>query len=355
MPELACILVGDHLGQVKKVLLEKNEVLTLPGCAEATRLNPVISIEPIGRDNKQLIANKDGQLYIYDPVRDETKSLDSGDENLIKALPIDSKKILLFYDKHVMFSDNGGEFARHKKGEVKNAKVNLDDNKLAIVGKDIPLRLYDIDKKIKLFEADPPEKDWLGIQPETFVSAVDFVGQTRIVTCSKSDSVIRVYDPKAKTKPVISANLDQQAFNEHAEAGRFICISATSQDGHAVVIGSNVGQLMALDLRFNVKQVPKKKLQPRTHKLVGSFKGSRGASMKDIKIIPASSLITKKSNDVSEYTTTDESKSFKVISCCLDRYLRIHDFNKNSRHLDRHIYMKTKPHTCSPVFFQDTV
>lgn len=359
--KLAYILVGDHLGQVKKVLYESGEITLLDGCASPSSSNPVVSIEAIEDQNKQLIANKSGEIYLHDSIRGSTKEYRSATkEALIKAIPFAQKKVFLVYDKQVSLAEKNGEFIKQKKGQIRNAKVH--DNGLAIVGQDIPLRLYDISTSNKIFEADPPEKDWLGISPDCYVSGLDYVGKTRIVTCSKSDSVIRVYDTKGKSKPVISAKIDQVAFNEHADSARFISVASNGDYGHSVVVGSNVGQMLAIDFRFNVKQLPRKKLQPKNHKVLGGFKGARGGSIKDVKIVPDFSGSTgtemdTDGDDESESEQDDYERRNrtpggpKVISCCLDRYLRIHNFT--NRALDKHIYMNTKPQCCLPVFYPE--
>lgn len=350
--QLAYLLVGDHLGQVKKVLIPSYEVSILADCASPSSSNPVVSIEPIiGNGNRQLIANKNGDLYIYDCIQGLTKPCTvKGHDSLIKALPVLKKKVLFVYDKHVILS--GNEIVKQKSGEIKNAQVKND--KLAYGGLNIPLKIFDIEKRVKVFEADPPEKDWLGIQPDIYVSGIEYIGETRVATCSKSDSVIRIYDTQRNNrKPVISVDINQTAFNEHADSARFISIASTGDSDHTVVVGSNVGQILAIDLRFHVKQVPKKKLQPRNHKILGGFKGARGASIKDLKLVPGSSINTAPCDDGdsdSDEAPRQDKRVYKVISCCLDRYLRIHDFTKTSRYLYKHVYMNTKPMCCSPVY-----
>lgn len=350
--QLAYILVGDHLGQVKRVLLPSGEVSTVPDCAKPSSSNPVVSIEQIQK-SKHLIANKNGELYVYDSVYGKTKQCETtGSDSLVKAIPLgENNDVVLVYEKQVIFNGRGGDdLIKQKKGQIKNAKTH--DNKLALVGKDIPLRIFDINTKSKIFEAGPPDKNWLGIQPECMVAGLDFVGQTRVATCSKSDSVIRVYDTrqqacKSLEKPIIKIDVNQTAFNEHADSGRFTSVASTGIEGHSIVVGSNVGQLLAIDLRFNVKQLPKKKLQPKTFKILGGFKGARGATVKDIKVVPSASVSCGQESEAAE------SFGYKVISCCLDRYLRIHNFSRTSRQLDKHVYMKTKPYCCSPVFYED--
>lgn len=348
--ELAFVLIGDHLGQVKKLLQPSNEISILLGSAPASKSNPVVSIEPIDKQNKQLIANQNGQLYVYDCVRDTTELGQKFEESLNKALPIsDGNNAVLLYDRQIILNDGSVFFKHSKKASLfKNAKITPNRDILATVGTNIPLRLFDLETKARVYDAEPPEKDWLGISPEVYVGGLDFLSQTRIATCSRSDSTIRVYDTLSKRqKPVILANVDQTASNEHADSARFHSIAATSLGGNSVVVGSNVGQIMAIDFRFqNVKpdKIAKKrsKLQPKAYKMLGNFKGSRGGSMKDIKVIPSFD------DGDSDNTITE---NYKVLSCCLDRYFRIHNFNKKFRDLDKHAFITTKPVCCSPVFY----
>lgn len=360
--KLAFMLVGDHLGQVKKVSYPSGKISILDDCGEPGKSKPVVSIEPIPHTSKQLIGIKNGELYLYDPIYDKTTACEQTSEGLIKALPIADKKMLLVYDKKVI-SECKKDLINLKKGTIQNGKVH--NNEIAIVGKDIPLKIFDISTNKRTFEADPPEKNWLGIRPDVYVASLDYVGQTRVATCSKSDSVIRVYDTKSRPSPVISVDINQTAFNEHADSARFLSVATTGDHGHCIVVGSNVGQILAIDLRFNVKQVPRKKLQPKRYKVLGGFKGSRGGSIKDLVIVPSigegKSLVAE-DGDVDEEMELDNipineksQNGYKVISCCLDRYLRIHNFTKTSRHLDKHVYMISKPLVCSPVYYEEVM
>lgn len=341
--ELEYILVGDHLGQVKKVLFPSGEVSLLGGGCLPSSSNPVMSIESIpGLETKQVIANREGQINIYDCIRDTIKELTTtGDANLNKAIPISEEVIALVYDKRITV-DGQETVIKQKRGEIKCAAVNRDN--IAYAGIDIPLRIIDSTNMKSLFEGSQPEKDWLGISPEVYVSDIAYVGETRVATCSRSDSVIRIFDTRGRTKPIITIDFNDTAFNEHAEACRFHSIASSGRDGHTVVAGTNVGQLFAVDLRFNVKPIPeKKRLRPKTHKILGSFKGARGATIKDIKLVPA---VVPKHAGRYEDDTVD---GYRVVSCCLDRYLRIYNFSKNNRSLLKHVYMTTKPQCCSPV------
>lgn len=343
--ELASILIGDHLGQVKKVLWPSGELSSLKDLGQPDKNNPILSIEPLD-GNAHLICRKNGELYLYDPVHDKTKEISCKTfEQLIRILPMGEGNFVYVQEKSLTFiSDTKKKETTItlKKGRIKVAQIGGDY--LSIAGKDIPLRVFDLKTKNKIFDANFPEKDWLGIQPECDVSDLNFVNHDKVATCSKSDSVIRVYDIKSgKPDPCISINLNQTAFNEYAEAGRFISI--TSARGHesnaktrTVIVGSNVGQQIAIELRFGIKSQPKKRLQSKPYKVLGGFKGSRGAAIKDISMIES-----------------DKSQGdYKVISCCLDRYVRVHNMSKTKgRNLEKHFYVKTKPICCSPVFYND--
>lgn len=343
-PELASILIGDHLGQVKKVSMPSGEVIILSNSALPDKSNPVVSIEPIYQQNKHLIANKDGSLYIYDSLHDSMEQCQTANQSLIKALPYAEEEVILIYDREICF-ESSGEVLKQKKGHIKNAKAL--GEKLAVVGEDIPLRVFNLSQKSKpIFDASPPDKNWLGIQPETHVANLEFIGPegNHIATCSRSDSVIRLYDIRQtskSSKPVVSVNLDHEAFNEHADAGRFVAIHSMKDKANTIVVGSNVGQLIAIDLRLSAVKPCKsakergKKFKPRGYKVLGGFRGARGATIKDVKIVPT------------------QSGECKLISCCLDRYLRLHNFSRNNRSLDKHVYMKTKPLVCSPIFYQN--
>lgn len=351
--KLAMILVGDHLGQVKKVIPDTKEVIPLAGCAIPTSSNPVVSIEPNPRkQTEQIIANKNGELYRYNAISNETKVIKLGlAESLTKALPMrECRGIMAIYESHINLHipKSGSDLflkLKHKKSKIAGSKISPQGDKLAIVGPDLPLQVLDVETKKQTFKADFPEKDWLGIQPDCFVSDLVYVGGHRIATCSRSDSVIRLYDvnQSSKTRPIISINLNQTTSVEHADSARFHTIASTNDYGHSIVVGSNVGQLLAIDLRFNVKELPqKKKIKPRTYKVLGGFKGQRGGSIKDVKIVP----------HFEETGDGDVVEKHRVISCCLDRYLRLHKFSKNLREFDQLFYMTTKPYCCSPIFFE---
>lgn len=345
--ELAFILVGDHLGQVKKVLLPSGEISTLAGCGAPSSSSSTVSIGPIkGSETKQLIAKKNGQLYLYDCAQDTIREIPlKASDELNEAVSITEEKIVLVYDRRITY-DGKEETIKQKSGKIKC--VSIREDRLGYGGFRVPLRVIDLETKARLYEASPPEKDWLGISPEVYISDLEYVDETRVATCSRSDSVVRVYDTRGKTKPIITVDFDKPAFNEHAEACKFHSIASTGENGHTIVVGSNVGQVFAIDLRFNIKEVPiKKRLKPRTHKVLGSFKGARGSSITDLKLVPAM---------VPAHSGRDEDdtvEGYRMISCSLDRYVRIYNFSRNNRSLYKHVYMTTKPLCCSPVLYPE--
>lgn len=417
---LAFILVGDHLGQIKRVY--PNGDVSIIGYTDLpSKDNPVVSIEPvklnsvkyydnIHRDfTRFLIGKRNSHIYHYNCIDDELTLVCCNfieGEQLISALPIQDNKILLVYEKridlvdynHAMSGkvvdhfcpntteDDGdnneppkkrrkkkktsqdiveqtklderkdldrphithGYFEFKKPIKLKINCASISGNNLAVAGSNLPLKVFDIKSKRLLFEGDQPEPDWLGIRPEIYVSSLQFVGgcakdeklPDKVVTCSKSDSVIRVFDINSNNskKPCITVDMNQTAFNEYASAPRFTSVSsspALTTASQSIVVGSNVGGLFGIELRFNIKRDHRKKLQKRNYSHIGGFKGSRGSTIKDVKV-------------------TFQDGGQKLISCCLDRFLRIHDFTTSklairSRYLHKEINLSTKPTVCFPV------
>ena len=210
---------------------------------------------------------------------------------------------------------------------------------LAIAGKNVDLKVFDLTTKQPIFTAKTLPHDWLGLKQQTWVSGVDWVGGNTksnscpswVATCSRSDSVIRIYDIKSKQrKPVMNINLKDQTFNNDSNPPSFTTICSTSvphtiaKPTQNLILGTTIGRMMALDLRFNTH----------SYRHLGAFKGFGGGAIRDIKYVPQS------------------HNSFKILSCSLDRFIRIHNFKTNAsstRSLETKIYLKTRPTCLHPI------
>ncbi|XP_054153318.1 uncharacterized protein LOC128952020 [Oppia nitens] len=216
-------------------------------------------------------------------------------------------------------------------------KVN--DHMLAIGGKNIDLKVFDLNTKQSIFNAKPLSNDWLGIKQETWISGVEWVGGNSksnecpswVATCSRSDSVVRVYDIKSKQKkPVMNINLKNETFNNDSNPPSFTAICSTSvphtiaKPTQNIILGTTIGRMMAVDLRFNTH----------SYRHLGVFKGFGGGAIRDVKYVGQT------------------HNTFKVLSCSLDRFVRIHNFKtcpSSTRSLESKIYIKTRPTCLQPI------
>lgn len=157
-----------------------------------------------------------------------------------------------------------------------------------------------------------------------------------IATCSRTEPVVRIYDLKSKQrKPIWLLNFKDQTFNNDSNPPAFTKMCATGTPGIAstpaqqLILGTTMGRMMAVDLRYN----------SHSHRHLGVFKSYGGGAIRDIKFVSLGS-----------------SKG-KVISCSLDRFVRVHSFSmgaNKTRALDCKQYMKTKPTCIQPIIVENS-
>ncbi|RWS24149.1 hypothetical protein B4U80_04572 [Leptotrombidium deliense] len=212
-------------------------------------------------------------------------------------------------------------------------------NRLAIAGKNTDLKVFDLNTKQCIFTAKSTNKDWLGLKTPIWVSDLDWIGPipklcstpSMIVTCSRTDSIIRIYDIKGKQrKPVMSMNFKDSTFNNDSNPPSFtaVCSTLTPQSislpTQQLILGTTMGRMMAVDLRFN----------SHSYRHLGVFKSFGGGAIRDIKFVPQTNTVS------------------KIVSCSLDRFVRIHSFAvgaDKTRMLDAKYYIKTKPVCIQPL------
>lgn len=207
------------------------------------------------------------------------------------------------------------------------------DNLLAIGGRQNDLRVFDLVTQESIFSAKPPPVDWLGLRQPVWVSGISWFGPTQpnlVATCWRTEPVIRLYDTRTEGKAAMTLNLKEKN-NAHPNPPAFTSMcntrSAFNQTSlnEQLIVGTTVGRMTCIDLR----------LGPQTYQTSGSFKGF-GGSIRDI------------------HHVAESSKRARVISCCLDRFVRVHDFNDNgferSKELKGKYYMKTRLMCLQPIF-----
>lgn len=210
--------------------------------------------------------------------------------------------------------------------------LEVNKEKLAIGGYNCDLKVFDIKTGQNIFNAKPVNTDWLGIQHAIWISGIEWIEPDSpnphlIATCSRSEPYIRIYDIKQRQrKPTMTINLKHINSNESNPLSfTSICslpsLAYHGQASSSIVVGTTLGRMIAIDLRMN----------NHTSKILGSFKGFNGGSVRDIKYV------------------RDSQISHKIFSCTIDRFVRIHTLTKSSRTLEKKVYIKTRPTCLYPI------
>jgi hypothetical protein len=450
---LSGVLVGDELGQIKRIdLNSKNKIITINNELVIEGIHPsksvvsICSLENQFNDNiMYLLANKCNSLSFYDCITNELKNIKVGVNNessLIGAQPINASNIVLCYENGTIHLQNiekdlmlrnetkkkaikllgldlysnshfesdsliesCGKSVKSSISSSSKSSTNYKDissrpkprpishqpspkpsqtanaisqsvpisssnasiyspnwntsstcftcfkvcnNNIAIAGRNVDLKVFDLNTKQNTFTAKSSSRDWLGLKQHIWVSGLDWVGgnsmtnmsPSMVATCSRSDSCVRIYDMKCKQKkPVMDINLKDQTFNNDSNPPSFTSICSTAVP-HSIaiptqnlILGTTIGRMLAIDLRFN----------SHSYRHLGVFKGFGGGAIRDIKYVSQS------------------INSYKILSCSLDRFVRIHNFSTSSsstRSLDSKFYLKTRPTCLEPIssgFMYDSI
>lgn len=228
--------------------------------------------------------------------------------------------------------------------------------KVAIGGKNIDLKVFDLTTKQCIFTGKPGKtgrSDRLFVPTPTWVSGIAWIGPVSsgkgprlfhskftptpspslVATCSRSDSIIRIYNVRGKQKtPIWTIDLSKSTFNNDSNPPSFTSITASSSPTPCAVItqqlllGTTMGRLIAVDLRYN----------SRSQRVLGVFKGFGGGSVKDITFVPHSGGFN----------------NHRIVSCSLDRFVRVHSFRLGAdpkRQLECKYYIKTRPTCLQPI------
>nr|XP_046919368.1 uncharacterized protein LOC124499498 [Dermatophagoides farinae] len=413
-PKPSAILVGDEIGQLKRIDLKKNETQIIELIPDEAKhpSKSIVSIHPLNKVHSNstelyfLIARKDHEIFVYDATTHEVRPIKYINENktpLIGSRCIDDQNIVIgFKDGSIkrINVENDLCFARYKPNlkainllgidssvtsfatsptpsrkrkriddsfsiktsktanEISNEQQNIlsifqpnwnVDNthltcfealkdKLAIGGFNSDLKVFDLNTGRSVFNAKPVNTDWLGIRHDIWISDIEWIGSENgndshlLATCSRSEPYIRIYDIKQQQrKPTMIINL-KHLNNDHSSnplSFTSLCslpsLSHYGQASSSLIVGTTSGRMITVDLRMKTNG----------SKILGSFKGFSGGSVRDIKSIQDSQI------------------SHKIFSCSIDRFVRIHTMTKTQRTLDRKIYVKTRPTCLYPISNND--
>ena len=228
--------------------------------------------------------------------------------------------------------------------------------KVAIGGRNIGLRVFDLTTRLCVFTGKPGKtgrSDRLFVPTPTWVSGIAWIGPVSsgkgprlfhskftptptpslVATCSRTDSLIRIYNVRGKQKtPIWTIDLSKSTFNNDSNPPSFTSITASLSPTPCAVItqqlllGTTMGRLIAVDLRYN----------SRSQRVLGVFKGFGGGSVKDITFVAHSGSFN----------------NHRIVSCSLDRFVRVHSFRLGAdpkRQLECKYYIKTRPTCVQPI------
>lgn len=226
--------------------------------------------------------------------------------------------------------------------------------RLAIAGKNVDLKVFDLKNRECIFTAKPRNTGWMSNKPCSHVGDIAWLGPITsqtcapisfsskihpspqpclVATCSKVDSLIRIYDIRSKRKKAIWVlNFKEERLKNEVIPPSFTCMTASpppitcAVPTQQLILGTTMGRMIATELRFN----------SHSHRQLGVFKGFSGGTVRGISFVANVGKLT----------------CHRIVSCSLDRFVRVHSFRTGSdpqRKLDAKFYIKTRPTCVLPI------
>ena len=300
------VFVGAETGLLKGIQTAERSWQNLNAIEGANRSREITSLCWGGVDKMELSAGlRDNCVLTFDAsgasAREDGPFF--GGSGHIKSIAKFEERFLTgFSDGMVaVWPGDGDEEAKLKISTGDNlwamVQSATDPNIIASGGKEIPLKLWDLHKsEAPVFTSKNVRNDWLNLRVPVWVTRIQFLSDSRRVVTGTGYNHVRVYDPKAsQRRPVIDFN-----FMTYPVTGLSVCSHRDDQ----VMVGNTVGDMGLLDLR--------------KRQTVQLYKGFSGG------------------------ITDIQCHSFEpvVVSCGIDRYVRIHDIE--SKALLNKFYLKSR-------------
>ncbi|XP_034945753.1 WD repeat-containing protein 74 [Chelonus insularis] len=288
------IFVGGKSGVFKGVKFDKKTCITknIQNLVSITKDDEITTMSWADEDEREILigcgSNEVRSVKIYDSESGtftSTFRCDIGtgkingisryNDAILTAVESGHVKLWRYGKKDELVIEAGENL--HK---MKHSSVNK--NIIATGGKEHKLQLFDLEKKIRIFEEKNVRNDWLELRVPQWVSDIGFLPHSqKIATCSRY-GYIRLYDPALQRRPVINIEIKDQALTTLAIAPK---------EKH-IVVGSGKGIMNLVDLR-------------KPGKILNTYKGFVGG---------ITAIACSKDNPY-------------IVSVGLDRFLRVHDLN----------------------------
>ena len=172
----------------------------------------------------------------------------------------------------------------------------VDSNNLGTGGKKNDFKLWNIERPEQpIFRAKNVRNDFLNLEVPVWVTDIAYLPSSEKIACSSAYHKVNIFDPKAQRRPVLTVEFGENPIKS-------MCVAPNDNQ---VLVGNTIGDMALLDFRGKGHVVQK-------------YKGGAGSIR---------GVACHKSQNV-------------VVSCGLDRMLRIHDVA--SRKLLHKFYLKSR-------------
>lgn len=237
---------------------------------------------------------------------------------------------------------------------VHRVGLEVSYGRLAIAGKNVDLQVFDLKSRQCIYTAKPKSKFWMSSKSGSHVGDIAWLGPITskqsvpisfsskihpspqpclVATCSKVDSLIRIYDIRSRRKrPIWILNFKEERVKKDVVPPSFTCMTASpppitcAVPTQQLILGTTMGRMIATELRFN----------SHSHRQLGVFKGLSGGTVRGVSFVANVGKVT----------------CHRVVSCSTDRFVRIHSFRTGSdpqRKLEAKFYIKTRPTCVQPI------
>mmetsp|Transcript_1109 Transcript_1109/g.3443 ORF Transcript_1109/g.3443 Transcript_1109/m.3443 type:complete len:388 (+) Transcript_1109:137-1300(+) len=303
------VLVGDELGGVKGVSLEKEEVVLqckVPSSGAGQRFSAKY-IVPVGEGKDVAVGTSDGRVCQFAELAEPKLLHDKIDKSLAGLESLSLHELL--------YCSTDGQLNKVDHRGVSTELFEVGDNVcfmrlsntepvVIVGGEEHEVELWDVRAQKSIFCARNVKADNLGLRQPVHNRAGAFISEDnpRVVCAGTAFGDLRIYDTRSgQRRPIKSFTTIQQKRN--GRACEVTCISV-AHDSQSIVIGNSEGDVLAYDVR--------------TARLRGAYRGHAGA---------VSSAIICKENSA-------------VVTCGADRFLHVHDFE--SRHEIAKVYLRNQ-------------
>lgn len=406
------VIVGDELGQIKKIDLLKREINTFNlSPNEPLHLSRgVVSISPLSFDvlnQNFLIANKANSLYTYDAHTDEIQPVEYSIENkscLVSGQCIDDQNIVIGFKNGSIYKLNIEKALCSAKYKPNNKALNM----LGIENQPIPENTEKQTKKrkkqktsaetaVNLKASKTANESLQEVDTSNIVTVcepnwnVDHTHLTCFKVCNNKlatggfNSDLKVYD-MATGQSIFAAkptNTDWLGITHDIWLSGLDWIVNDNVDPHLVATCSRTDPCVKI---YDIKERQKKPIMSINLKSLNNANlESNLPSLTSICSLPSLTRTATPSTTLVAGTTLgrmlafdlrintrasktlggfkgfgggsirdikyvrDSKLSNKIFSCSLDRFVRVHTFTKTTRVLEKKFYIKTKPTCLYPI------